>query len=286
MFNQPKSWLVRISGPFLLFLTLSGIGVQGTDDKSALRRGTSSIWADVDTEGARFDGSPLSRSDVEDRSKWVYFPRQNAPTPTSPTTATPTYSSNSLEILGEILYYTFWTVVVLALIGPAVWLVYKQDFFLLFKRRHKNKTTEDIAAQLAKISDLPIDIESPISGLKAQAELLRNRGDYSKAIVYLFGYLLVELDSNGCLQLAKGKTNYQYLREVSNHPEIRRHLRKVVQLFEEAYFGRRTLTQEQFDSVWYTLPEFEELIAKASQKLDRAAPTVRSEIPIVIGGQP
>jgi hypothetical protein len=35
-------------------------------------------------------------------------------------------------------------------------------------------------------------------------------------------------------------------------------------LFEECYFGRRTITKQQFDPIWEDLPDFEAEIKKAS----------------------
>jgi hypothetical protein len=41
-------------------------------------------------------------------------------------------------------------------------------------------------------------------------------------------------------------------------------LERVVMLFEECYFGRRTITKPQFDPIWEDLPDFEAEIKKAS----------------------
>lgn len=88
------------------------------------------------------------------------------------------------------------------------------------------------------------------------AEQAAARGDYRRAIVYLYAYQLTELDRRGLIRLTKGKTNRQYLRELKVRPSLARILEHTIVTFEEAYFGGRTLSAERFGACYRELPDF------------------------------
>ncbi len=79
--------------------------------------------------------------------------------------------------------------------------------------------------------------KAPIAGLLSEAEKWMRLGDYSKAIVYLFSHILIELDEHRRIRLQRGKTNGMYLRELGRWPEWRGAIRKVVTAFERSFFG-------------------------------------------------
>ncbi len=66
-----------------------------------------------------------------------------------------------------------------------------------------------------QVEALPFLAERPRGDLLGQARRHYEQGNYSEAIIYLFSYQLVELDKVSRIQLAKGKTNRQYLRELA-----------------------------------------------------------------------
>jgi hypothetical protein len=99
--------------------------------------------------------------------------------------------------------------------------------------------------------------------LRAQAEKFRAEGDYSKALIYLFSYLLVELDQAHCIRLERGKTNGQYLRELRSWPDLNGSMQPIVQLFEFVYFGRNPLDRNSLDAVWSRLSGLDRAIAEA-----------------------
>jgi hypothetical protein len=155
-----------------------------------------------------------------------------------------------------------------SLVAGFIWLLKSQELFWVLRKNRRLDQAEDLQAQQAKYSDLPVELERGVLGLKAQAAALRDQGDYSKAIIYLFSYLLVELDTARCIVLSKGKTNYRYLRELARNQDLQTRLERVVLLFEECYFGRRRITKQQFDAVWDDLPSFEEEIKRAANLID------------------
>lgn len=110
---------------------------------------------------------------------------------------------------------------------------------------------EDAGRRIERVEALPVQPQRQLSDLLAEAARLRAAGDFAGAIVYLYGHLLLELDRGRHVVLVKGKTNRQYVRETrSSLPVAAPLLERVVQLFEESFFGKRPLPAERFDACW------------------------------------
>ena len=265
-------------------------------DEDILRRGTSSSWSDVTKQDVHYNGSPLERDNMENHDQWTQNPfssdfwswlfgNSNAtstPTQISAPNGSSTFWSDFWIATIVALQYGAWIVASVVLIAALAWLIKNQEVMMLLLRRNRNQNGfEDVAAQQAKYSDLPVELEKGLVGLKAQAELLRAQGDYSRAIIYLFSYLLVELDSAQWITLAKGKTNYRYLRELSQQPLLESRLRRVISLFEETYFGGKPVQPSQFETLWEDLPAFELAIRNAQGLHQRRDGELASKGPLV-----
>ena len=96
----------------------------------------------------------------------------------------------------------------------------------------------------------------------AEARRLYEAGQYSDAIIYLFSYELVQLDKHHIIRLAKGKTNRQYIRETRQRPHLAAVLEITMIAFEDAFFGRKTLSREAFERSWQRLDEFQGELAR------------------------
>lgn len=118
-----------------------------------------------------------------------------------------------------------------------------------------------------RVEALPFAVRKPTGDFLAEARRLYEAGDYSEAIIYLFSYQLVQLDRQHLIRLSKGKTNRQYLRELRQRPMLRSILELTVVNFEDAFFGRKTLTRERFEASWQKLDDFHAELAT----LERAA---------------
>lgn len=263
-------------------LWLSGLPawaqVSQRSDQDILRRGASSTWVDVEHQDIQYRASPLGRDDMQNRDSWtisssnsdfwswLFGNGSRNSTTTSGGSGNSTFWRDFWYFVGTALYYLFWILLIVACFAILTWFFKSQEIYFFLRRSKGVADDEDIAAQRAKYSDLPVDLEMGLVGLKAQAAMLREKGEYSQAIVYLFSYLLVELDTAHCIALAKGKTNYRYLRELSPRPALHSRLKRVIQLFEEAYFGRRTISKEAFESIWSDLTRFETEIKQASER--------------------
>ena len=74
-----------------------------------------------------------------------------------------------------------------------------------------------------------------------RAELLAGGGDYRAAVRYLYLSSLLLLEENGLLRYDRSLTNREYLRSVTNFPELAAALRRVVEVFERVWYGYHPL---------------------------------------------
>jgi len=140
--------------------------------------------------------------------------------------------------------------------------------YLLFRayRARRRPTVVSAAERTSSEADDPARIEIlPFPLADARLDLLgevrrhSEAGNYGRAIVYLFSYQLVELDKHQAIQLAKGKTNRQYLRELRRRPGLARLLEQTMVAFEDVFFGNHRLDRDRFDACWLRLGEFHAL---------------------------
>ncbi|MBI3840138.1 MAG: DUF4129 domain-containing protein [Planctomycetia bacterium] len=114
-----------------------------------------------------------------------------------------------------------------------------------------------------QVESLPFMADRSHCDLLDEAKRHYQLGNFSEAIIYLFSYELVELDKSSLIHLAKGKTNRQYLREVSRTRQLKQLLESTMITFEDVFFGRRPLDRQGFEACWNQLSEFETLLSQA-----------------------
>jgi hypothetical protein len=152
------------------------------------------------------------------------------------------------------------------------------------------------AGDADRVEALPFPVHSGRGNLLDEARRHWQEGNYAQAIVYLFSFQLVHLDKQQVIRLNKGKTNRQYLREIGprggaektgtgSEPawatlgyaasgEVpvpvfsappRGRLQGLVEhtmlVFEDVFFGNRTLDRARFETCWSRLDEFQALAA-------------------------
>ena len=244
---------------------------QANQFDEALRRGSNPVWADALEEDVTLGRALRKDIDVSDRH--IDIQSENN---TSLNLETSNRSANTTgtDFGGDFLLFLFRMLVIvagLALLGTLIYMLLASPAAVKRRRRSANEVAENIVAQKAKLSDLPFEVEQPIAGLKAQADYYRNKQDYRNAMIYLFSYLLVECDTAGCIRLARGKTNHRYVRELKGYPEVQNPFKRVVELFEEAFFGRKEISKERFEAIWNELPVIEQAIAKTSDTSNHAS---------------
>ncbi|MDZ4847850.1 MAG: DUF4129 domain-containing protein [Pirellulaceae bacterium] len=190
-----------------------------------------------------------------------------------------TYSGSFFEFLTGLFVYFMWGFIALLIVGVLTYLWFVLEPGWNRSSRRFSTSTDDTKRDQAKIVDLPFNIETPVQGLLAQAEASRQSGDYSLSIVYLFSYVLVELDEANCIRLQRGKTNRVYLRELKAEPRLAELHRYLMQVFEAIFFGRYSIDREICDRCWEMLPSILESVKDAKQ---RHAATTASTVLIPI----
>lgn len=164
---------------------------------------------------------------------------------------------------GWLLKWIAYGILTLAIIG----IIYALVRFALDQIKNRKPAPEgDDKSQLLvdEAEALPFLAERPRGDLLALARQHYERGNYSEAIIYLFSYELVELDKGSKIHLAKGKTNRQYLRELSGAGPLRGLLERTLLAFEGVFFGRRNLDRASFEACWHELPNFQAQLRGAS----------------------
>ena len=237
-------------------------------DRSTIKRSNDPVWFDS-TDGAVRPTLQGKSIDVEDRHDSIAVPRGKA---------NPSWWSALLKNIQGLISWllTGWPVwLVVAFMAIVTIIAYLILSYLPEARRRQSSGLSRVEKEKGKIQDLPFEVEQSMLGLLSQAERCRAAGDFSKAIVYLFSYALVEMDSARCIRLQRGKTNRVYLRELSDREKLRSFTSQVILAFEYAFFGKHVLSQESFERIWQQLPAFEADL-KQSASLGSEIPLGRS----------
>lgn len=132
-------------------------------------------------------------------------------------------------------------------------------------RWEKTEHRKSIVIDPAKVSDLPFEVkqatyENPL----AEAEALMRSGKYREAILFLYGYMLLALDQSRKIDLQKGKTNRMYLRELKSQVELRSIVETAMLSFEDVYFGKHAIGEQQFLISWNQVDDFHRLLTGPS----------------------
>lgn len=243
-------------------------------DADLIRRSTHSVWVDPDTSKVQSSKSQSSKSklksgagkrqlDVSDRHQSVAGRKNEQRSP---------FWTRIAEKFAEILGWLFqgWGIVLLVsiMLGIAliVILVLRNGMMSPYFRDNREKYVAR-ERENAKILDLPFEVEQSTLGLLDQAKRYRDTGDYSKAIIYLFSHVLVELDAARCIRIERGKTNRIYLRELRDRDSLRGFTSQTVQAFEFAFFGKHRLSKDAFETIWGQLPTFQESVHQLGANL-------------------
>src|SRR5262245_11788840 len=159
------------------------------------------------------------------------------------------------SLFGSALQWLGLTVLVL-LLGVIAFLIAKTFLREEVSEQAVLRKVIESARDVDRVEALPFHVRKPSGDFLTEARRLYEAGEYSEAIIYLFSYQLVQLDRQHLIRLTKGKTNRQYLRELRQRPALRGILDTTVMHFERAFFGRKTLTREQFEEAWRQLEAF------------------------------
>lgn len=169
------------------------------------------------------------------------------------------------EVSAPWLIWIAWIVIGGVLAFLAVMLIRA----FLDREARKANSSDDEAVEAEDDADrldaLPMPAKPRAKGtLLEEAQRCYEAGDYNTAIVYLYGYQLLKLDQNQWIRLAKGKTNREYLRELSGRGELQGVLARTMVPFEDVYFGDHPLDRVRFEACWSEVERFDRLVERSS----------------------
>ncbi|MEE3372119.1 MAG: hypothetical protein VX346_22485 [Planctomycetota bacterium] len=158
----------------------------------------------------------------------------------------------------EVWSAVAWGVGILFLLGVVVLLVWTFVKVLNNESDREDSIKEADADSIRvqnQVDKLPFEIADPTRDLLAAARKSYESGDVRQAIIYLFGYQLVHLDSVQAIQLEDGKTNRQCLAELAGS-KLHAILERTMLAFEDVFFGELPLEPAVFDQCWNDLDRF------------------------------
>jgi len=170
----------------------------------------------------------------------------------------------NLGWLANWVTYIVITVICLVLLACLVLLL--MHFVRSSSRFEDRRAAKSIEIDLTRVEDLPFTVEQMAGDPLTQARHLADSGRYDSAIIYLYGYFLLALDQSRKIHLQKGKTNRMYLRELSPFLDLQAVVERTMLRFEEVYFGKHSISQEEFDESWASLDIFHRLLPGQSTK--------------------
>jgi len=98
---------------------------------------------------------------------------------------------------------------------------------------------------------LPAGLQLADGDLLERATAYAEQGNFTAAMLHFHAWMLVELDRRGGLALARGKTNGQYHAEIAAKlPALAGLFNSSSRLFEDAFFGRLSIEEAEFLTVW------------------------------------
>lgn len=229
--------------------------------RKALRNSNSYPWYDAQNdELRRIDVRPdKSAENLNRKSQWQSKPATPRTTPNFTWPTFPTWLFRLIQVvlvIGGLLIF-----------GLLVWLIVRA-----FLNQEANDEAAPSGADVPeargdvdRIENLPFQVKRPQSDLRGEAEQQYRDGNYREAIIYLYSYLLVQLDRRQVIRLTKGKTNRQYLREVRQRPELVPIFEPTMIAFEDVFFGDHPISRAEFENCWNRLDEFHRLLELTHQ---------------------
>ncbi len=184
-----------------------------------------------------------------------------APPPPPPPPAQVTYGSNTNGNDFEYLWWFLLVVVVLIILWLIIRTMQQRDPEW---QAAKSRPQPGTLTSVARLTDLPVELSPRVTNLQDEARRLAGIGNYSLAIVYLYSHMLVRLTEARRIQLSKGKTNRQYLRELRTDPELWKFFSRAIVQFEQSYFGNHPPSPALFEALVHDWQPWEVELSRAS----------------------
>ncbi len=186
-----------------------------------------------------------------------------------------TTTSRNFSLMSTVLYFIL--IVFVLIVGILLWFVFEQYYkkykdFEIAKKEPDNRKRQR--------ENLPLEVHESLDNLYTMAERYYREGDYRRAIIFYFSYILVEMDKAQLIRLNKGRTNRDYLPALCNQEELRKVYRTVMELFEKTYYGTWRINQNDFERVWAERELFQDLLQRIQNERNGLTKGVRIIVPI------
>jgi hypothetical protein len=112
----------------------------------------------------------------------------------------------------------------------------------VFRGLFTDLVKESTADSSAEDSDLNLTSETAFR----KAQNLSGQGDYRTAVRYLYLSSLLLMEERGILRYDRSRTNREYLRSVSSHPNLANPLKSVVDVFDRVWYGYEALDETTY----------------------------------------
>ena len=228
-----------------------------TNARNALARTNRYPWYDRANDGVRqIETKEVEnkRKDVNRFSTWDSQPDRNW-----------NFGWLNLAGLGSFINSTakvLFCLLVAVILGVLTWLairVFLKAESKWVEKDSSTKVTESMSDE-QRVQKLPFKVRPVRGDLLEEARHYYEQGNYRGAVIYLFSYMLVQLDKHHFIRLAKGKTNRQYLWETQPRRRLRELLENTMIPFEDVFFGNHDLAREEFERCWSAIDEFHQLV--------------------------
>ncbi len=225
-----------------------------------------SAWFDAEEGKIRPIELSDTRDDTDNRdSRWLVKPAKPKPRPATPTKPAVANGSwwNGLSFV-NLLGWLLLMCLIGALVGLLMYVFANSSFDFrpdaLSQSVVHARTLDEQTKQ--RIAELPAELRDTSVNPRSELERLMDAGDFDRAIIFLYGHQLLMLDRAGCLRLSRWKTNKQYVRESKqSHVRIGDQLNETVDAFERSYFGKHSLSREQFEGLWQNNLQIEQALS-------------------------
>ena len=116
-----------------------------------------------------------------------------------------------------------------------------------------------------RVERLPFHIQAARTDLMGEVHRYMQQGNYAQAVIYFYSFLLVELDKYQVIRLEPGRTNGMYVRDVRPYPPLFNAMGATVSVFEDAFFGEKTIDRMRFEQCFQLLPSFQSYLASGGR---------------------
>ncbi len=213
-------------------------------------------WYDSDTDQLKpLESKPESTPFTSDRNRVeIGIQKRKPTTPTNQGAGGGTGSTGLTMFDGFSLTPLFIGLLALVIVAALLFLIY--NFLGIESAEDDGSGAKRKKLLSESIEQLPFDLQVTDGDFRGMAQQAYQAGDLRRAIIFLYSHVLVTLDQSARIELRKGKTNRQYLKEVWDDPKLSSYFKSVMLPFESAFFGDHDPLPDQFEKCWSNLDQF------------------------------